>query len=335
MGKKKWICRVLAALLVLLAVIVALISGLRIYGKHELKKKIEVLAKEAPEKISWQGKDYVYRDDVVNIVCLGVDRQEDLTWDYGDGRSIGQADAIFVASIDLRTDAIRVIAVPRDTMVNLMKFTKEGEFEEMLPGQITLQYAYGKDGDWRSCSQMTHRVSECLGNIPIHGYVAMNLTSIAAINDAVGGVEITMDEDYTQINPAFEKGATLRLFGQDAVDFIQRRDTAVDGSALMRVSREKQYLKAFIRQAKSAVKKDPGLPFSLMEELQSNLTTDLPDKEIACLLAEAVFCDFSEDGMYVLPGEIRMGAVYEEYYLDMDAVMELVVDLFCEEQKVH
>lgn len=92
-------------------------------------------------------------------------------------------------------------------------------------------------------------------------------------------------------------------------------------------------MKAFVRQGKSAVKKNPGLPFALMEELQSNMTTDLHDNEIASLLAEAVFCDFSEDNMYVLPGEIRMGAVYEEYYLDMDAVMGLVVDLFCEEQK--
>lgn len=327
-NKRKIWCGLLLVVSGLLVLMYAVSAAVCLRGKYGLLGEPERAVGDTTE-ILYQGTAYPVRDDVVNILCLGVDREEDMMFDYGDGRSVGQADAIFLASIDLKTDEIRILAVPRDTMVSIRLYDEHSTLAGGFEGQIALQYAYSDGGDM-SCYLMEHAVSTILGGIPIHGVVAINLGCIAAINDAVGGVEVTMEEDYTQINPAFAKGATVHLMGQDAVDFIQKRDTSVDGSALTRVSREKQYMNALIQQAKKAVRRNPGLPFDLIEELQGKMYMNLSSDEVWYLMLTVLGCDWSEEKMYVLPGEIRMGEVYEEYYLDEDAVTEIVVDLFCE-----
>lgn len=333
MKKRKWLKRILLILLVALVIVVAVAAGVWAYGKHQLKEKAAAIAEEKAETVTSLGNEYVWRDDVLNIVCIGVDREEDMMWQYEDGRSLGQADAIFVLSIDLSTNEIRIIAVPRDTMVELQMYNSAyGYYIGGMEGQIALQYAYA-DGGWKSCSQVEHRVSEILGGAPMHGYVAINLSCIPTNNDAVGGVEVTMDEDYTWIHPEFEQGATVRLWGRDARDYIQRRDTEVYGSALTRISREKQYLNAFIRQVKLALMKDIHLPVELMEELSAHLVISFSTEEVTYLAMEALNCSFSEENMYVLPGEIKMGEVYEEYYLDEEAVKDLVITLFCDKKQ--
>lgn len=331
MKKKKWLVRGLCVIVGVPILAIVLLLGVGLYGNHKLSEKAIAITQEMPAPMVESTKEYVWREDVFNILCIGVDREEDMAWRYDDGSGMGQADAIFVVSIDMTSDEIRIIAVPRDTMVELHMFGVYGNYIGAMDGQIALQYAYG-DGGWRSCSQVEHRVSEVLCGVPMHGYVAVNLSSIPEINDAVGGVEVTMDADYTWINPEFTQGSTVRLFGSNARDFIQRRDTDIYGSALTRISRSKLYLKAFINQAKSAVVKDIHLPARLLEELSAHMVTSFSEEEVTYLAMEALTCEFSEEQMYVLPGEIKMGEVYEEYYIDEAAVSELVIELFCEEK---
>lgn len=330
MKKRKWFKRTLILLGIALLVAAGSIAGVMAYGKYRLSEKAAAITADCTTTMVAEGQEYLWRKDVFNIVCIGVDREEDMGWQYADGRSIGQADAIFVLSIDLEENEIRMIAIPRDTMVELRMYNNAyGFYSGKMQGQIALQYAYA-DGGWQSCSQVEHRVSELLGGAPMHGYVAVNLTSIEAINDAVGGVDVTMDNDYTWINPSFEKGAVVHLWGRDARDFIQRRDTEVYGSAMTRIARAKLYLKSFIRQAKSAVIKDIELPAHLADELSAHLTTSYSEEEITYIAMQAVISEISVDEMYTIPGEIKMGEVYEEYYPDEEAVQEMVIELFCE-----
>lgn len=305
------------------------VVGVFYYGADLLRRKTDSYLRENPIVIK-DGREYCYREDVINILCIGIDREESMMFDYGDGRSLGQADAIFLVSMDLSSDRIRVIAVPRDTMVLMRVYDTGGNYLCDAPGQITLQYAYA-DGGPMSCYLMTWQVSQLLGGIPIQGCVAINLSCISEINDAVGGVEITMEQDYTAFHPKFKAGATIRLQGEEARDFIQKRDVSEQGSAYARIDREKQYLKAFIEQAKSAVKRNPSLPFSILSQLEGNVMMDIGQAEMLFLVQKALDCSYREEDMYVLPGQIVQGDVYEEYYVDGEAVMELTCALFCRE----
>ena len=66
-------------------------------------------------------------------------------------------------------------------------------------------------------------------NIPIDRVCVFNCEAIGVINDAVGGVEVTIENDFTDesgevLEPEFYKGNTLKLTGEQAVTFIRERD---------------------------------------------------------------------------------------------------------------
>lgn len=279
--------------------------------------------------IVYDEKTYTYRDDVINILCLGIDKEEAMAERGERDNSMGQADAIFLVSFDLKNQDIRVISVPRDTMVMIEMYRVDGTLMGALNGQLTLQYAYG-DGQELSATKTAERLSEKLCYLPINGYVAINFESLIAINDAIGGVDITMDDDYTWIDASFVKGTTVHLEGEKAKSYVRGRDTTQYGTALTRMNRLKTYMLTFVEKAETVIKDDMSLPVRLMEELAPYIETSLSSEEIAYLASQAIKCSFLEENMYTLPGEMIHGVYYDEYYLDDDAVAALVVDLFYE-----
>jgi len=64
-----------------------------------------------------------------------------------------------------------------------------------------------------SCQYMVDAVSNLFYGMPINGYVALNMNAVAMINDAVGGVTVTVPEDMTQVDPSFAEGAAVTLTG--------------------------------------------------------------------------------------------------------------------------
>ena len=80
------------------------------------------------------------------------------------------------------------------------------------------------------------------------------MKAISTINDAVGGVEVTVLEDLTRKDKSLVKDAKVHLTGKTAFWYVQYRDTTVFGSADLRLARQKQYLNGFVAAAKKAAK---------------------------------------------------------------------------------
>lgn len=126
MKKYKKILRGLGSAIVTLIAIAALaILGNYLHGKQNLSENI-VSEEKNVETILYHGKEYVYRENVVNILCMGIDKEEQMAIRNDVGNSVGQADAIFLVSLDLDKDEVRVLAIPRDTMVTLQMYTVYG-----------------------------------------------------------------------------------------------------------------------------------------------------------------------------------------------------------------
>lgn len=59
---------------------------------------------------------------------------------------------------------------------------------------------------------MEQAVSELFYGLPIHGYCALSMNSIASLNDTVGGVTVTVPEDLAVMQPKlFTAGDTVTL----------------------------------------------------------------------------------------------------------------------------
>ena len=273
-----------------------------------------------------EGEVWEYNDDILTFLCMGVDSRSGIAKEKTPGKA-GQADAILLVVVNPRREDINVIAINRDTMTDIEIYDTAGMYLEEEKGQITLQYAYG-DGREKSCQLMEKTISELFYGIPIHGYGALDMQSIAALNDAVGGVEVTVLEDMTKFKWDWTKGAQVHLKGEEALLYIQRRDTAYLGTNLGRVERQKQYLTAYVAKLKQKIKEDVTFPVILLGKIQKHMVTSLTMQEITYLADTLLGYDFSMENIISIPGESKMGEKHEEFYIDDAALKQIVIDVF-------
>lgn len=92
-------------------------------------------------------------------------------------------------------------------MVDIDLYTVGGEFVRTENMQLCLAYAYG-DGGTSSCENVTTAISRILANVPVEKYFALDLSGIAPLNDAVGGVTVTSLYDF--LHRAFIKAILLQ-----------------------------------------------------------------------------------------------------------------------------
>ena len=276
--------------------------------------------------VTYKGQRYRYNEDLVTILVMGVDRMSEVTAaaHSADG---GQADAVFLLLLDGSSGQINVVAINRNSMVQVDTYNRDGSYAGTGSLQLALQHAYG-DGMGVSNSRMAEAVSRMFHNIPIHAYASMNMAGIAPLNDAIGGVTLTpiMDVPY---NPNIKQGQQITLMGQDAYDYVHWRDWEHEfASADKRLEREKQYLSIFGKKVLSQIKSDPTVVTTLYSTVQKYLVTDLSLDRITYLAAECGGYRFDADNIYSVPGTTRMGFMYEEYIVDEEGLRELIINLF-------
>lgn len=318
------------------------------FGKNSLKKhasemageELSVQIKETASmeqeqtmelkegQILADGEIYEYNQDIMTFLCMGIDSRSGITEEKTPGKA-GQADALILIVINPRRERVDVIAVNRDTMTGIEVYDEAGIYLGEEEKQLALQYAYG-DGREESCIFMEKRISDLFYGIPIHGYGAIDMQSIATLNDAVGGVEVTILEDMTKFNRNWTKDTHVKLQGKDAEIYIARRDESHAGTNLGRIERQKQYLSEYVKQAKKKIREDFLLPITLFQQLQQHLVTSLTVQEIAFLVDTVLGYEFSTENIINLPGELKMGEKNEEFYLDEAALRDIIVDVFYE-----
>ena len=212
-------------------------------------------------------------------------------------------------------------------MTEIPVFDAKGSYIGENINHLGLAYAFG-DGRETSCQYMVDAVSKLFYGIPINGYAAVNMSAIAVLNDAVGGVTVTVPEDFEDAGPEYKKGETLHLDGSQAESFVRWRNSEEDGSNNQRISRQKQYLTEFIRTASKAVQEDYTLPVELYQGLSAQMVTDLNLDKAVYLVTEALDMEFKEENLITLQGKAAKGNVYDEFYADDDALYELILDTF-------
>ncbi len=286
-----------------------------------------------PDVIWYNGKAYRYNHDLVTMLVMGIDQESDTIEEKDDvsGES-GQADTIFLMVMDKSKDEIKMISISRDTMTQIKTFDYKGNYLGKSKNHLGLAYSFG-DGKVTSCQYMVDAVSNLFYGMPINGYVALNMNAVAMINDAVGGVTVTVPEDMTQVDPSFAEGAAVTLTGDQALKFTRYRDTEKDFSNNSRMERQKQYLVNFMGQAVKAMKADMGLPVSLYQSLTDDMVTNLSLDRSVYLATEAIDMHFTADGIVSLKAKSKKGSVYDEVYVDDDALYDLIIQTFYTEEQ--
>lgn len=279
--------------------------------------------------IKYDGKIYAYNKEIMTFLVMGIDKNSDVM-EMEEGTDGGQADALFLAVLNSEDKTIRVVGINRNTMTDIDIYGNDGNYVRTIKAQIAVQHGFG-NGMEESCEYQQNAVQKLLYNLPIHGYAAVNMSAISTINDAVGGVEVTVLEDLTRKDINLVKGERVHLMGESAFWYVKYRDINVFGSADMRLERQKQYLKSFIAAAKRAAKQDMSSVMELYQAIMPQMVTNISLDEVAYLAPMMIEYRFDEDGFYTLEGETVQGERFEEFYPDEEALIRLILDVFYKE----
>lgn len=347
--RKKLLTALFLELAVLAATGTAVVLLIRLSGRASLLGKAEAAAPSLEpvkaqelltreEEESWQegwvkyhDTIYAYNEDIMTFLIMGIDKNSEAR-EVEEGTDGGQADALFLAVMNPHDKTIKVIGINRNTMTDIDIYNEEGAYVTTKEAQIAVQHGFG-NGVEKSCEYQKKAVARLFYHLPIHGYAAINMSAIPTINDAVGGVELTVLEDLTAKDNSLKKGETIRLMGESAFWYVKYRDTKVFGSADTRLERQKQYVNAFIAAAKKAAKQDITVVINLYQAVSSMMITDITLDEAVYLATVLMDYQFEESSFYTLKGENVMGEQFEEFYVDEDALYEMILEVFYEEVK--
>lgn len=325
--KLKWwkvlliILGVIASLVVASAIVIAVMIGKGKAGLYERSKgkTANIQSDNSVDEsdgikmkdnwITHKGKIYEYNDEILTFYVMGIDKK---SVDDDSAITMGQSDANFLITLNPKTKEMNVIAINRDTMIDLVVYDYGGSYVETRRGQLALQHAYGRN-DVESAEHQMNAISQLFYGIPINGYVSLKLESIPVINDSVGGVTVTCNEDLTEKNSQLYEGATVNLVGNMAYDFVQERTKTYEG-ARRRLERQKIYIKSFVETAKTKIKGgNLTLIYDLYNALSSYMCTNLTVDQAAYLASIAKDYKFDMNNIRSLEGETVQGERYEEF----------------------
>ncbi|MCH5298713.1 MAG: LCP family protein [Ruminococcus sp.] len=272
--------------------------------------------------VLYDGVQYKFNENITSVLCMGIDRDSIDDVDEYEGTG-GDADTIFVLTLDLETGRTTIINISRDTMAEIGIYSDEGAYVGTRETQICLAYAYG-DGKETSCDNQLAAVRQLLFNVPINSYLALDINGISAINDAVGGVTVTSPETIGNFNA----GETYTLHGDEADSFVRSRSHAtIEGNSL-RMQRQKTYLESFANTVFTQTKSDITTPVTIFNEATPYLCTNIDAPKVAYLSVNAMRGNFHEFDIKTIEGEMKKGKPYAEFYPDEDKLFRLILDVY-------
>lgn len=290
---------------------------------------IEIELEDDGKTVTYDGKTYVFNENVTSILFMGVDREEMYHDGVGIEGSRGQADCLFLLTWNLDNGEMKLVSISRDAMVDVTVYDINGNFHSVQNQQLCLAYAYG-DGQEDSCENVVRSVERLLYGVPIQSYAAINMSAISDLNDAIGGVEVYIlpHQDLALSPNQFPPETTMLMSGEDAEEYVRARDIYKLDSDIYRSARQKQYLLAFIQKALQMTKQDFTVPINLYQVAMANMVTNIGMSKVTYLATQVTNLHFTEANMMSLPGENIQGEIYAEFHVDDQAVYEFVLDTF-------
>ena len=326
---------ILIAIAVLLVAAIVTLLVLRYIGKKNLKDPLTDQKIRGPEDaiieddgrvIKYKGHTYVFNDNIVGILFLGVDRDlsDKSDREIGEG---GQADTLVLGALDTSTGHMELVNISRDTVTDIEIYNRKGKYAGTKQEQICLAYSYG-DGEDGSCKNTAKAVSNLFYGMPIHEYAAVDYSQIAALNDAVGGVTVKVLEDLSDKDPELKKDETVHLKGQQAHTYVRSRRTEKLKSNNSRMDRQMQYMYAYLQKAREETKHDRLFPVKLYRHVRDNTVMSIKIPEITYMGTKFVMTGFSRGDIKTIPGKIREVDGYAALKPNERKLFETVLDTY-------
>lgn len=271
------------------------------------------------------GVTYRQRKDMTTILLMGIDAEAGATsaQQYRNG---GQADFLRLLVVDKTNKTLTQLQIDRDTMTPITVLGVLGSKSGVRTAQICLSHGFG-DGQSQSCELTAEAVSNLLFGIPVDFYVAMNLDGISTLNDMLGGVTVTLEDDFSALDPTMTPGATLTLTGKQAEIFVRSRQNIGVGTNEARMARQETYVSLLADLLMERTGQDKEFIGTLYDTLEPFLTTNFSRGR---LINEAwAVKDYQRTETVKPAGVHQLGSDgFMQFHVDQAALQQCIVDLF-------
>ena len=290
--------------LIIILIIVIIISGLVLAGYGFVNGKINKVQKENidVEEIGINEETSKQLEGYRNIALLGIDSRAD---DYGLGN---RSDCMIIASINEKTNEVKLISVYRDTYV----YVTENGTKKL--DKITHAYSYG------GAQNALKSLNEAL-DLNITEYVTVNFDAVIAAVNSLGGVYIDIDSselkyinsyiDATSQSSAI-KSSHLSTTGRQKLDGVQAvaysRIRYTSGGDYKRTERMRTVIEAMLSKAKTL---GIGQLNSFADTILPKIRTNISSSEIWGLVPS--LASFKVTGSIGWPYETK-GITLDRWY---------------------
>ena len=321
-------------LLLCVVLLAALLAGASLMAKKDAEAPIENAgtaqnAAVKQESLTYDGQEYPMKPHLQTVLLIGTDAleaYEEKTEGVKPFYNYHQADFLTLVVLDTENNTAEILQLNRDTMTDVPWLDVLGNYGGTEFKQLCLAYNYG-DGGMKSCRNTVSAVSGLLFDAPIDHYIQIPMTAVPALNDVVGGVPVTMEEDLTAVDPAFTEGTTVLLDGEQAEKFVRARMGLENDTNLARMERQRQYLDSFQKRAREAFNSDSEFMVKLLEKLSEFLQSDLTAQQLPDFVTQLDSCEISP--IRYAEGELKTGELYYEFYPEEGSLWAMVKQAYC------
>lgn len=218
---------------------------------------------EIPEQVDWEAlvnqRLLTAPDGTFIVYISGAD-----TWGRASTKS--RSDVNILAVVNTSTKKLLLVSTPRDYYVPLAN-------SRGVKDKLTHAGIYGIDNSVGTL--------EMLYGVDIQYYVKMNFTGFVGIVDAIGGVDVYSDSDFSVGEGLTYVQGMNHMNGIQALAFARERHSFAGGDRA-RGTHQMEVIKAVLSQAMS-----PSILYNyadVMNSVSGCFTTDMPQDKIASLV---------------------------------------------------
>lgn len=324
--KKRFFKQVLIAASVFFAacmiiiIVFAAVDQVPVLNQQELETETEEL-----QIVELNGEKYIPKKNIETYLFMGID-------DSGKVRKreeydgTGQCDTIILLVRDKSEGTYKTLPLDRNTMMDVKSLDTDGTYLATTKNQLSLAHSDG-DGLEMSCENVVDAVSNFFYGQKIDGYAAVNMGCIEIINHLIGGVTVTIEDDFSEMDPSLKMGETILLTDEQAVSYIRGRMNVGDGTNEGRLRRQSDYMRKAKEKLKTLCAEDSQFPMQVYEALEEYMVTNISKQKfskIALLVTKE-----KDAGELQIKGNTIIGEMeFEEFWADEESIADVAAQLF-------
>lgn len=229
----------------------------------------------------------------ISILLMGVDQE---------GNGTGRSDSLMLFTLNQKTKSMKITSIPRDSYTEIVGKGKKDK--------INHAYAFGG-------IDMAVKTVENFLNVPVDHYIEVNMAGFKDIVDAVGGVDVNNDLEFTSREQHFAKG-NIHLNGETALKYTRMRYEDPRGD-FGRQMRQRQVIQAVIKKGASV--SSLASYGDVLKAIEKNVKTSLTQDQMFDIQKNYKDCMENSEEIQI-PGDGHKAADGIWYYYVPEAVKQ-------------